>query len=91
MVFTKKYALSQAVCSRHGLAIGAKTIMITKTVMAITAPLSYPISRILDAILGEEIGNVFNRERLKELVRVSLKIYFKFYFHKEYIFINSFI
>ncbi|TDG42502.1 hypothetical protein AWZ03_011087 [Drosophila navojoa] len=61
----------QAVCSRHGLAIGAKTILITKTVMAITAPLSYPISRVLDAILGEEIGNVFNRERLKELVRVT--------------------
>ncbi|XP_064535096.1 unextended protein isoform X1 [Drosophila montana] len=61
----------QAVCSRHGLAIGAKTILITKTVMAITAPLSYPISRILDALLGEEIGNVFNRERLKELVRVT--------------------
>ncbi|EDW02787.1 GH10844 [Drosophila grimshawi] len=61
----------QAVCSRHGLAIGAKTIMITKAVMAITAPLSYPISRILDSLLGEEIGNVFNRERLKELVRVT--------------------
>ncbi|KAH8377426.1 hypothetical protein KR093_005402, partial [Drosophila rubida] len=61
----------QAVCSRHGLAIGAKTIMITKTVMALTAPLSYPISRVLDWCLGEEIGNVFNRERLKELVRVT--------------------
>ncbi|ALC39157.1 uex, partial [Drosophila busckii] len=61
----------QAVCSRHGLAIGAKTILITKTVMAITAPLSYPVSRILDYLLGEEIGNVFNRERLKELVRVT--------------------
>ncbi|XP_034666172.1 metal transporter CNNM4 isoform X1 [Drosophila subobscura] len=61
----------QAVCSRHGLAIGAKTILVTKTVMAITAPLSYPISRILDALLGEEIGNVYNRERLKELVRVT--------------------
>jgi len=42
--------------------------------MAITAPLSYPVSRILDKLLGEEIGNVYNRERLKELVRVS-KIY----------------
>ncbi|XP_044572088.1 unextended protein-like [Drosophila ananassae] len=61
----------KAVCSRHGLAIGAKTILITKTVMAITAPLSYPISRILDKLLGEEIGNVYNRERLKELVRVT--------------------
>ncbi|XP_023163924.1 metal transporter CNNM2 isoform X2 [Drosophila hydei] len=69
----RKLHLSEikAVCSRHGLAIGAKTILITKTVMAITAPLSYPISRILDALLGEEIGNVFNRERLKELVRVT--------------------
>ncbi|KAH8272169.1 hypothetical protein KR018_005674, partial [Drosophila ironensis] len=61
----------QAVCSRHGLAIGAKTILITKTVMAVTAPLSYPVSRILDKLLGEEIGNVYNRERLKELVRVT--------------------
>ncbi|XP_068143578.1 unextended protein isoform X2 [Drosophila tropicalis] len=61
----------QAVCSRHGLAIGAKTILITKTVMAITAPLSYPVSRLLDKLLGEEIGNVYNRERLKELVRVT--------------------
>ncbi|XP_039501299.1 unextended protein isoform X3 [Drosophila santomea] len=61
----------KAVCSRHGLAIGAKTILVTKTVMAITAPLSYPVSRILDKLLGEEIGNVYNRERLKELVRVT--------------------
>lgn len=27
-----------------------------------------------DVILGEEIGNVYNRDRLKELVRVSMKI-----------------
>lgn len=39
--------------------------------MLITFPLAYPTSKILDALLGEEIGNVYNRERLKELVRVS--------------------
>ncbi|KAF5300500.1 hypothetical protein FQA39_LY02299 [Lamprigera yunnana] len=61
----------QAICSRHGLAVGAKTIYITKFVMVLTAPLSYPISKILDYILGEEIGNVYNRERLKELVKVT--------------------
>lgn len=49
--------------------------------MAITAPLSYPISRVLDALLGEEIGNVFNRERLKELVRVSKKLSKSYDFH----------
>ncbi|CAG9772312.1 unnamed protein product [Ceutorhynchus assimilis] len=61
----------QAVCSRHGLAIGAKTIYITKFVMYITFPLSYTIAKFLDCVLGEEIGNVYTRERLKELVMVT--------------------
>nr|XP_012146877.1 PREDICTED: metal transporter CNNM4 isoform X2 [Megachile rotundata] len=61
----------QAICSRHGLCIGAKTIYVTKLTMIITFPLSYPISKLLDVLLGEEIGNVYNRERLKELVKVT--------------------
>ncbi|XP_055641243.1 unextended protein [Toxorhynchites rutilus septentrionalis] len=64
----------QAICSRHGLAVGAKTILITKAVMLITFPLSYPTSKILDYMLGEEIGNFYNRERLKELVKVTTDI-----------------
>ncbi|XP_020286791.1 metal transporter CNNM4 [Pseudomyrmex gracilis] len=61
----------QAFCSRHGLCVGAKTIYLTKITMLLTFPLSYPISKILDCMLGEEIGNVYNRERLKELVKVT--------------------
>ncbi|XP_024083514.1 metal transporter CNNM4-like isoform X2 [Cimex lectularius] len=61
----------QAICSRHGLAVGAKTIFITKCVMGLTCPLSYPISKILDRLLGEEIGAVYTRERLKELVKLT--------------------
>ncbi|XP_012532156.1 metal transporter CNNM4 [Monomorium pharaonis] len=61
----------QAFCSRHGLCVGAKTIYLTKLTMLITFPLSYPISKLLDVILGEEIGNVYNRERLKELLKVT--------------------
>jgi len=40
--------------------------------MILTFPLSYPISLILDRVLGEEIGNVYNRERLKELIKVRI-------------------
>lgn len=54
------------------MAVGAKTIFITKAIMVLTFPLAYPVSKILDVLLGEEIGNVYNRDRLKELVRVSI-------------------
>nr|XP_032526212.1 metal transporter CNNM4-like isoform X1 [Danaus plexippus plexippus] len=62
----------QAICSRHGLMVGAKSIVITKAVMALTAPLAFPVSKLLDYFLGEEIGSVYNRERLKELVKLQV-------------------
>ncbi|CAD5113106.1 DgyrCDS2296 [Dimorphilus gyrociliatus] len=63
----------QAICSRHGLAIGAHTIWFTYFFMGVTAIASYPISKILDAVLGEEIGNFYSRDRLKELLNVTQK------------------
>lgn len=53
------------------MAVGAKTIWLTKLFMLLTFPLSYPISRLLDCILGVEIGHVYNRERLMELIKVT--------------------
>ncbi|XP_060594921.1 metal transporter CNNM4-like isoform X2 [Ruditapes philippinarum] len=63
--------IPQALCSRHGLAVGAKTRFITYFFMILTFPLSFPISLLLDKILGEEIGQVYNREKLQELIRVT--------------------
>merc|ERR1711971_162283 len=63
--------IPQAICSRHGLAVGAKTILLTKFFMLVTAPLSFPISKILDCILGTEIGTVYNKQRLMELLKVT--------------------
>jgi len=39
--------------------------------MFITFPISYTVSWILDKLLGAEIGMVYNREKLKELITVS--------------------
>ena len=63
--------IPQALCSRHGLAVGAKTLFITKFFMLVTSPLSYPISKLLDWILGEELGTVYNRAKLLELLKLT--------------------
>ena len=63
--------IPQAVCSRYGLAIGARTIWFTRFFMVVTAPVSWPISKVLDCILGAEAGTVYNRYRLRELIKVT--------------------
>lgn len=66
--------LPQAFCSRHGLAVGAKTIKLTYLCMIVTFPLSYPVSYCLDWALGEEIGHAYDRERLMEFIQVTRDI-----------------
>ncbi|XP_022595519.1 metal transporter CNNM4-like [Seriola dumerili] len=61
----------QALCSRHGLAVGANTIQVTKFFMFLTFPLSFPVSKLLDVLLGQEIGTVYNREKLVEMLKVT--------------------
>ena len=60
----------QAICTRHGLAVGARTRYITYVFMLVTFPLSFPISLVLDKLLGEELGHDFTREKLHEIIRV---------------------
>lgn len=61
--------IPQAICSRHGLAIGATTSPLMYFFMALTSPLSFPISKFLDFILGGEISDVYGRDKIKELLK----------------------
>ena len=62
--------IPQSVCSRYGLAIGAKLAPLTRVVMIILWPIAYPVSRVLHWTLGPHHGIVYRRAELKELVNM---------------------
>lgn len=58
----------QAICSHYGLAIGAWTAWFVRFLMYATAIISWPISKLLDYLLGAENTALFRRGQLKALV-----------------------
>lgn len=62
--------MPQAVCSRHALYIGSKTIWIVKIFRALFFPFCYPLSLILNWVLGRDIGNVYSLEEIKRLLEL---------------------
>ncbi|PON32391.1 CBS domain containing protein [Parasponia andersonii] len=60
--------IPQAVCSRYGLAVGATVAPFVRVLVCICFPLAYPISKLLDYLLGEGHDALFRRAELKTLV-----------------------
>ncbi|KAF0909974.1 hypothetical protein E2562_001225 [Oryza meyeriana var. granulata] len=60
--------LPQSICSRYGLAIGASVAPLVRVLVWICFPVAYPISKLLDHVLGKGHTALFRRAELKTLV-----------------------
>ncbi|VDL89440.1 unnamed protein product [Schistocephalus solidus] len=61
--------IPQAICNRYSLLVASKTIPFTKFILYLTLPVAYPLSLVLDTILGEDMGKTFTRAKLAELIK----------------------
>ncbi|KAL6554741.1 hypothetical protein OROHE_007480 [Orobanche hederae] len=61
--------ICQAIYTRYGLAVGANFIWRVRILMLISYPISYPVGKILDCVLGHN-EVLFRRPQLKALVSI---------------------
>ena len=61
----------QAICSRHGVAAGAYLSWLLWIFLAITFIIAYPIAAILDKVLGEEVGTVMTKTKMKKFFAIQ--------------------
>ncbi|PIN17665.1 putative membrane protein [Handroanthus impetiginosus] len=62
--------IPQSVCSRYGLTIGATVAPVVRVLVWICFPVAYPISKLLDLLLGHRHKALFRRAELKTLVNL---------------------
>lgn len=60
--------LPQAFFSRFALTLGAKTVWLVKIFTFLLYPIAYPLSRVLDKILGEELQILWSKREIKEII-----------------------
>lgn len=61
--------IPQSICTRYGLAVGANFVWLVRILMIICYPISYPIGKMLDCLLGHNEA-LFRRAQLKALVSI---------------------
>ncbi|PIA52652.1 hypothetical protein AQUCO_01000490v1 [Aquilegia coerulea] len=60
--------LPQAVCTRYGMKVGAATAPLVRVLLVLFFPVAYPISKVLDWMLGKGHAALLRRAELKTFV-----------------------
>jgi len=62
--------LPQAICTQYGLSIGYFAAPFVQAAIYLLLPLSWPISKLLDCMIGTHQGVIYRRAELKELINI---------------------
>ena len=68
LIFLFGEIIPQAVLSRHAMRVGSFFAPAVRILMFITYPITFPIAFVLDKMLGEEIGTIYSKHELMEIV-----------------------
>eukprot|EP01139_Manchomonas_bermudensis_P001413 Amastigsp_a1935_20.p1 type:complete len:489 gc:universal Amastigsp_a1935_20:1-1467(+) len=66
--------LPQSVCTRYGLAIGAHLSPVVWFLIFVMFPIAWPISKVLDYLVGADHGTYYRKAELKELVNIHTTV-----------------
>lgn len=62
--------IPQSVCTRYGLAVGAKMAPFVKVLLCTIGILAWPVAKLLEVVLGPHHGIIYRRGELKELIQI---------------------
>eukprot|EP01105_Mastigella_eilhardi_P000362 TRINITY_DN10458_c0_g1_i1.p1 TRINITY_DN10458_c0_g1~~TRINITY_DN10458_c0_g1_i1.p1 ORF type:complete len:284 (+),score=32.32 TRINITY_DN10458_c0_g1_i1:269-1120(+) len=60
----------QALCSRYGLQIGAYSAGFVRCLVLFWLPITWPLGKLLDLVIGRSQGTFYSKEEMKALVRL---------------------
>jgi metal transporter CNNM len=65
--------IPQAACAKYALHVGARSVNIVWCMMMVMSFVTYPMSLLLDSILGKDLGQVYSSSELAEMVKLQLE------------------
>jgi metal transporter CNNM len=68
LIFLFGEIIPQAAFSRHALWVGSTFAPITRVLMFVMLPVTYPIAYLLDRLLGEEMPTLYSKNDLMQIV-----------------------
>ena len=65
--------IPQALCSRHALYVGSKTVPLVKVIMVLVYPIAFPLAFCLDKALGSELATTYSSAEMLKMLQIHVQ------------------